>query len=158
MVGFESKPVTMERLREVVSGFVGEPRMLQADMAPGPLEEAPMTTPMPRSLAELPEFAGLDEARQNELIEALGEDVFIELVDSFFTDATSLIGELEKALEDRDEASVDRALHTIKGAAVNVGLNGIAGRASAMRGGMPTATDVRCLNEEIETLKYNLVA
>lgn len=158
MAAFESKPVTMERLREVIGSFAGEAGMVESDIQIQPAEEVSLLNPAPRSLAELPEFEGLDEARQNELIEALGEDVFIELVDSFFADAPSLIDELEKAVETQDEASVDRALHTIKGAAINVGLNGIAGKAGAMRGSSPTAKDVRMLNEEIETLKYNLVA
>jgi len=77
---------------------------------------------------------GLDEARQSELVEALGEDVFRELVESFFNDATGLIQDLHVALANHDPEKIDRTLHTIKGAAVNVGLNDIADIAHALPG------------------------
>ena len=104
------------------------------------------------------DFEGLDSARRAELVEALGEDVFRELIDSFFADAAELLQELHGALADNDRSHVDRVLHTIKGAAINVGLNEIAQRAHALRDDVPTLADVETLNDEIETLKFKLVA
>ena len=100
----------------------------------------PATTTAPQKL-ELPELdlgemklqsmpglgiEGLDEARHAELVDALGEDVFQELVESFFNDATSLIQDLHVALANHDPEKIDRALHTIKGAAAGIGAFGLA--------------------------------
>ncbi|MBC7149177.1 MAG: response regulator [Rhizobium sp.] len=157
MAGFESKPVTMERLRNVIHSIVdvpadGQARDMQNDIGlPEPIIIDDMDFP-PLSIE------GLDEARQSELVEALGEDVFRELVESFFNDATGLIQDLHVALANHDPEKIDRTLHTIKGAAVNVGLNDIADIAHALRSHRPSAADVDKLSGEIETLKFKLVA
>lgn len=153
MVGFESKPVTMERLRNVIINFAS---------IPGAETDVDIITPAepaPRQLPEsLPDVSGLDMLRQAELVDALGEDVFRELVESFFEDAANLVGELHRALDRGKPDEVDRVLHTIKGAAVNVGLSDIASTASALRQRPPTPLDVAILTEEIETMKFKLVA
>lgn len=157
MAGFESKPVTMERLRNVIHSIVdvpadGQGRDMQNDIGlPEPIIIDDVDFP-PLSIE------GLDEARQSELVEALGEDVFRELVESFFNDATGLIQDLHVALANHDPEKIDRTLHTIKGAAVNVGLNDIADIAHALRSHRPSAADVDKLSGEIETLKFKLVA
>ncbi|MGF0537506.1 ATP-binding protein [Agrobacterium sp. ES01] len=163
MVAFESKPVTMDRLRSVIVTFSTEFGMAERYVSEPLKEESDAIVeqslePVPRSLADLPEFAGLDEMRQNELVDALGKDVFNELVESFFADAVVLLKQLERALASNDTATIDLALHTIKGAAINVGLNGIAGKAHELRSVEPTESDLRELNDEIEALKYKLVA
>ena len=101
---------------------------------------------------------GLDEARHAELVDALGEDVFQELVESFFDDATSLMDELNDALRKNDPGKIDRVLHTIKGAASNVGLNDIAVKANALRSQTPAPADIETFGEEILALKFKLVA
>lgn len=101
---------------------------------------------------------GLDEARHAELVDALGEDVFQELVQSFFDDASDLIGELHAALAEQNAEKVDRVLHTIKGAAVNVGLNDLASKANALRKQVPSEAEVEVLSHEIQALKFKLVA
>lgn len=157
MAGFESKPVTMERLRNVIHSIVdvpadGQDRDMQNDIGlPEPIIIDDVDFP-PLSIE------GLDEARQSELVEALGEDVFRELVESFFNDATGLIQDLHVALANHDPEKIDRTLHTIKGAAVNVGLNDIADIAHALRSHRPSPADVDKLSGEIETLKFKLVA
>jgi signal transduction histidine kinase/DNA-binding NarL/FixJ family response regulator len=157
MAGFESKPVTMERLRNVIHSIVdvpadGQARDMQNDIGlPEPIIIDDMDFP-PLSIE------GLDDARQSELVEALGEDVFRELVESFFNDATGLIQDLHVALANHDPEKIDRTLHTIKGAAVNVGLNDIADIAHALRSHRPSPADVDKLSGEIETLKFKLVA
>lgn len=157
MAGFESKPVTMERLRNVIHSIVNVPVNGQdRDMS----NDIGLPEPIIIDDVDFPPLAieGLDEARQSELVDALGEDVFRELVESFFNDATSLIQDLHVALANHDPEKIDRALHTIKGAAVNVGLNDIADIAHALRSHRPSAADVDKLSGEIETLKFKLVA
>ncbi len=160
MTGFESKPVTMERLRNVLSSLN---ETLVADFVDTPADDGALPDPVLLEGLNIPGLQqlcpdGLDEARYSELVDALGEDVFQELVESFFDDASALIGELHGALESRDAEHVDRVLHTIKGAAVNVGLKEIAGKANALREQQPTTADVEMLNNEIETMKFKLVA
>jgi HPt (histidine-containing phosphotransfer) domain-containing protein len=101
---------------------------------------------------------GLDEARHAELVDALGEDVFQELVESFFDDATGLMDELNEALRKNDPEKIDRVLHTIKGAASNVGLNDLAVKANALRSQTPAPADIEMFGEEILALKFKLVA
>ncbi|MHA7969581.1 ATP-binding protein [Rhizobium sp. CAU 1783] len=160
MAGFESKPVTMERLRNVVKSIVDVPADAGNEDAAdeGGLPE--LINMDDTDFPSIPELAieGLDEARQSELVDALGEDVFHELVESFFQDAAGLIQELHVALANHDPQKIDRVLHTIKGAAVNIGLNDLADRAHAMRNGRPSPADVDRLTGEIETLKFKLVA
>ena len=163
MKGFESKPVTLERLKKMIAHATSSAR----EAAP-----APVTTTAPQKL-ELPDLdlaamplqsmpglgiEGLDEARHAELVEALGEDVFQELVESFFDDATSLLDELQDALRKNDPEKIDRVLHTIKGAASNVGLNDLAVKAHALRSHTPAAADIEMFGEEILALKFKLVA
>ncbi|HCL67397.1 MAG TPA: hybrid sensor histidine kinase/response regulator [Rhizobium sp.] len=156
MTGFESKPVTMKRLRKVITTFseatVDEAADPQEAAGLPDLEEVDVPT-----LPPLP-FDGLDEARHSELVDALGEDVFRELVESFFDDAGGLIGELAHAVVEQNAAEIDRVLHTIKGAAINVGLSDLAGKANALRDQQTTITDVEILTDEIESLKFKLVA
>ncbi|WP_416796382.1 ATP-binding protein [Ciceribacter azotifigens] len=157
MVGFEAKPITMKRLRNVIT------RLSEAT-ADENVEAEPYDTGLPDLeevdipvLAPLP-IDGLDGERQSELVEALGEDVFQELIVSFFDDAASLVLDLRQAIRDESPQDVDRVLHTIKGAAMNVGLNDIAGKASALRKTEPNLIDVDRLTDELEILKFKLVA
>lgn len=154
MVGFESKPVTMERLRAVIANVAAGP---EPHVEPGTQEIESMEEQL-NPFAGIEELVGFDEARQEELLDALGEDVFRELMESFFIDADQLIDELHQVVAKGEPAAVDRVLHTIKGAAVNVGLQGIADRAHALRQGAPTPADIQELSGEIEFMKARLVA
>lgn len=165
MKGFESKPVTLERLKKVIAHTLSPGR--DAAVAPQtPTTTAPQKLELPElnlegvPLQALPGLGieGLDEARHAELVEALGEDVFQELVESFFDDAASLLDELNDALRRNDPEKIDRVLHTIKGAASNVGLNDLAVKAHALRSQSPAAADIEILSEEILALKFKLVA
>ncbi|TPP09693.1 ATP-binding protein [Rhizobium glycinendophyticum] len=165
MQGFESKPVTLERLKQMIAYATTPDRgASQAQhSAPKPALERfelpePDMSAMP--LQTLPGLGieGLDEARHAELVDALGEDVFQELVESFFNDAEELLAELDEALRKQDPEKRDRVLHTIKGAASNVGLNDLAVKANALRHQAPEPTDTDMLGEEIQALKFKLVA
>ncbi|MBB4953094.1 signal transduction histidine kinase/CheY-like chemotaxis protein [Agrobacterium vitis] len=161
MVGFESKPVTMARLRDVIltfapieqGTFVGEePRIvgLADELA---LDQPPLTLQQ-----HLDEINGADKARQDELIEALGEDVYQELIESFFKDAQDLMTALNAAFSTQNDREIDRVLHTIKGAASNVGINDIADHAQALRATPPTRDSINALSQQIETMKLKLTA
>lgn len=154
MVGFESKPVTMERLRAVIATTAAGP---EPHVEPSTQELESMEEEL-NPFAGIEELVGFDEARQVELLDALGEDVFRELMETFFTDADQLIDELHHVVAKGETAAVDRVLHTIKGAAVNVGLQGIADRAHGLRQSVPTAADIQALSGEIEFMKTKLVA
>nr|WP_246780369.1 ATP-binding protein [Rhizobium sp. AQ_MP] len=163
MRGFESKPVTLERLKMMIAHATPAAR---GSAPPAATTTAPQKLELPEvDLAEMPlqsmpalGIEGLDEARHAELVEALGEDVFQELVESFFDDATSLLDELNEALQVNDPETIDRVLHTIKGAAFNVGLNDLAVKANAMRNHTPAPAEIEMLGEEILALKFKLVA
>lgn len=161
MVGFESKPVTMNRLRDVILTFA--PAEHDSDTDKDPLDIGDLVDPTPEQppltlQQHLDEINGLDKSRQDELIEALGEDVYQELIESFFNDAKDLIGALNIAFANQNNPEIDRVLHTIKGAASNVGLNDIAHHADALRSVAPTFESIGRLSEEIETMKLKLVA
>lgn len=163
MRGFESKPVTMERLKKMI-----------AQATEGQAEDMDKFKLKPSTAMELPQaeisgvlendsiltagVEGLDAARYRELVDALGKDVFKELVMSFFEDASGLLDELNSAFARRDADGIDRVLHTIKGAAYNVGLNDLAVKANALRSPPPGPADIETLGEEIRALKYKLVA
>ncbi|MGV8939712.1 MAG: ATP-binding protein [Allorhizobium sp.] len=163
MVGFESKPITLRRLQHVIATFAKtsangdrvEQEAAESRASDMRDDNDPFRVPLEFTYCD---FDGLDSARRTELVDALGEEVFRELIDSFFFDAAELLQELHGALADNDRSHVDRVLHTIKGAAINVGLNEIAQRAHALRDDIPTPADVETLNHEIETLKFKLVA
>ncbi len=163
MQGFESKPVTLERLKKMIAHTMSSAREIVPAAA---TTTAPQKLELPElNLAEIPLQAmpalgieGLDEARHAELVDALGEEVFQELVESFFDDATGLLDELNEALRRNDPEKIDRVLHTIKGAASNVGLNDLAVKAHALRSQRPEAADIELLGEEILALKFKLVA
>ncbi len=163
MKGFESKPVTLERLRNMIAHATSSARETAPASASASVPqklELPDLDLEDMPLQSMPALGieGLDEARHAELVEALGEDVFQELVESFFDDATGLLDELNEALRKNDPDKIDRVLHTIKGAASNVGLNDLAVKANALRSQTPAAADIEMLGEEILALKFKLVA
>lgn len=167
MQGFESKPVTLERLKQMIayattpdrsaSRSQNQPEAGKTAVERFELPEPDMSGMPMRALPGLG-IEGLDEARHAELVEALGEEVFQELVESFFNDAEELLVELDEALRKQDPDKRDRVLHTIKGAASNVGLNDLAVKANALRHQAPEPADIEMLGDEIQALKFKLVA
>jgi len=112
MSDFQSKPLTLSQLAAVIAGHhPGEPSVPDCK----PAAEVKVND------------------RQRELIEVLGEDGLAELLDSFFSDAVSILSGLAVALRDGDPRTLDRMLHSLKGAAANVGLQEIAEHAQRLR-------------------------
>ncbi len=110
MDGFIAKPVTIALLAEVIAGA---PR-LAADTGSG---EAP----------------AVDATRRAELAEAFGEDGLRELDQTFAADLATVLSDLRDALAAGDAAAIDRVLHSIKGAASNLGYMDLAAYADRAR-------------------------
>ena len=123
--GFESKPMTMDRLRAVYGRVVEGERMSAGEA--------------------VPRFGGrVNPVRQAEMIDLFGEEEYRELVDAFLREAEVLLTALEQTASAGDETR-DRLLHTLKGAALNVGLDEIAAAATGLRGRPSTPGDTEKL-------------
>jgi len=117
MDAFVAKPVTLALLSQVIRSSVDQaPPATQKD-APAPLASHPV----------------IDEARRAELEDAFGPDGVKELDDTFFTEMAAVLHELHSALASQDAGSADRALHSIKGAAANLGFAELAAYAEEAR-------------------------
>jgi two-component system, sensor histidine kinase len=142
MQGFESKPISLDRLRAVLAAHASV-SIASKEIATSAADDA-----QDQTLSVSPEE--FDRGRRQELTEALGEEVFEELLDSYFTDAAALLDELHVALATGDPSGIDKALHTLKGMAANLGFNGVAGMAEQLRGKTPAIADIEYLAEKIE--------
>ncbi len=147
MTGFEVKPIPLTRLQLVLMGAGARP--LEMGKHSGVLELVKRDERI---------VSGLDEHRRDELVGALGEEIFDELLGSFFDDATNLLIDLNKALAAQDAAGADQALHTIKGAAANVGLKAISSMAENMRSNLGDRDALNTLEATIKQEKAVLAA
>ena len=148
MVGFLSKPISMERLRNMLTSVLPASEMcpvLQAEK-----------TDLNKALPE--QASVLDMARRDELVDALGEEIYAELIESFFQDAGRLLEELRSATMMRDLKRADDTLHTIKGAASNIGLGNIAATASSLRKTDLAPETVATMEVSIEDARQLLAA
>lgn len=140
MNGFQSKPISVEKLRGVIQSI-----------APTGIP-APVDDGLP-AMNE-PSF----EARRQEIAEVLGEDGFAELLAHFFDDAAMLVAALEKAAESGDGATRDRLLHTLKGAASNVGFQMLADECQDMRQRPLTGETITEIQSMIDDCRRRLAA
>ncbi|MBX3577041.1 MAG: response regulator [Rhizobiaceae bacterium] len=122
MDGFEVKPISSDRLASMLAGF--GLRRNRHDMA---TSEAADGSSAPT------QDATRDEQRVNELLDALGEDGFRDLLDIFFADAATLLSDLHRSLASHDLELFDRTLHSLKGAASNLGYFGFAAMVEGLR-------------------------
>lgn len=130
MDGFQSKPVNMEKLRRIIRSTA----LTRDIVATVPEPVVDVATSADHSLEPIHRLDMADfHARRSELVEVLGEEDFRELVESFFADARAALEQLAKSLHESDAVQVDRLLHTVKGAAGNVGLGGVARLAQGLR-------------------------
>lgn len=140
MNGFQSKPISVETLRGVIQS-IGSAGV-----------RAPVESGLP--VMKEPSF----EARRQEIAEVLGEEGFVELLMHFFDDAAMLVTALEKAAESGDEAARDRLLHTLKGAASNVGFQMLADECQDMRRRPLTGETVTEIQSMIDDCRRRLAA
>ena len=146
MTGFETKPVTMPKLRDIIA-------RTEQIVDPGQMASIKAAPPERDS-----EFDTLYEQRRAELIEALGEEGFHELLDSFFDDAREIILKLRATASPKDQQTIDHLLHAMKGAAASVGLGEIAVTAQAFRSGDFSPGRLEELEHLLDAQKHRLAA
>jgi HPt (histidine-containing phosphotransfer) domain-containing protein len=96
-------------------------------------------------------LAEVDARHFDALVADLGTDIVADLLLSFGSDSTTLIGEIDAACRAADEPALDRALHSLKGVSQTVGLSSLAERAQALRGGaFPDADTIATLRDAAE--------
>lgn len=158
MEGFHSKPVSMIQLRQLITDLGrAAPRSAapQPLAAPAAKEEIIVeTAPQAEDAAWKEPF----ELRRQEIAEALGDDVFQELLDDFFDDSDRLLRELLAAYDASQSDKLDPMLHNLKGAAANVGLADIAQTAQHMRNNHPSRAELETLSTNIASRKMMLAA
>ncbi|MBN9030632.1 MAG: response regulator [Rhizobiales bacterium] len=126
MTGFETKPVTMSKLRDIIARTKKTTGALDTmEAAPVPAAFRPMQN----------DFDTLFEQRRTDVIEAIGEEGFNELLQSFFEDARAILSNLRAIMPASDAKAIDHLLHAMKGAAASVGFGEIAAAAQALRSG-----------------------
>ena len=123
MTGFETKPVTMSKLRDIIART--KKTTAAAEAAPVPAASRPMRN----------DFDALFEQRRTDVIEAIGEEGFNELLQSFFEDARAILSNLRAIMPASDAKAIDHLLHAMKGAAASVGFDEIAAAAQTFRSG-----------------------
>lgn len=147
MNGFETKPMSLARLRALLIGAGARS-----------IDDVDEQTADGSSDQDADTPGGLDAARRDELVEALGEAIFSELLDSFFNDSVALLSDLRAALAENDSEAADHALHTIKGAAANVGFRDISEIAENMRSALADTDALDRLETTINQEKAALAA
>lgn len=145
MNAFESKPVTMKQLRSVILSMA--PASAVQDDKPDQDIATEVTT----------ETDVAFETRRAEIIEVLGPEAFDELLGSFFDDASALLTDLHAALAANGQ-NTDHILHTLKGAASSVGLQGIASRSQDLRDNAISEADLMELQRTIAESRRRMAA
>ncbi len=145
MNGFEPKPITLRRLHQVLAGITERSGI------------NPALNSQPQAEAPQPPGDGIDAARKAELIDVLGEDIFQELVASFLKDADALVRDYRQARAAGNAEDADRALHTLKGAAANVGFKAVAEVAQSIREARGTENSDR-LTALLASYRFNKAA
>ena len=157
MDGFESKPISLMRFHAIIAAVEPcEPATSQPEL---PLQ-MPIIAVRREPAVSSPSIceSGLDPARREELVEALGEELFQEIIESFFNDARDLLGDIANAMKSEDAEKADAALHTLKGAAANVGFKSVAELAQKMRENDAASENFERLNSLIADQQRLLAA
>jgi CheY-like chemotaxis protein/HPt (histidine-containing phosphotransfer) domain-containing protein len=143
MDDYLSKPIQPKELMEVIERQLKGARPAEMEMAP-------------RERAEEPEV--FDRKVLWERLDG-DEEIFKEIIVTFLEDAPKQIEKLKKALQEKDANRVERQAHLLKGAALNIGGNGLQTAAReleivAKEGDLTKAQSlVAMLDREFEKLK-----
>ncbi|UFI02731.1 ATP-binding protein [Roseibium aggregatum] len=163
MNAFESKPVTFQRLATILREYgpsdnsaEGITDLPTSPGSPEPTEQrhaaqSDAATPNANVVRLAGEEKG--DARRAELREELGEEVFHSLVNAFFENADTLVVQVTEAASSGDGESYDRLLHTLKGAADNLGFTTLSKTADALRTSIETSNQGTLLTVELEKAK-----
>jgi signal transduction histidine kinase/CheY-like chemotaxis protein len=109
------------------------------------LERGSVTQPRPAA-GNGARGEAVNRRRIDALVRELGPEDTAFLLDAFATDAAGLLADLSTALESGDAELARRSLHTLKGAAANVGFDEMSQRAAALMASLPDP-DVGALGE-----------
>lgn len=144
MNAFQSKPVTMPQLRKIVAGT----RRITAP------DNDTRTAAVGKDNNK---FDDSFAARRRDIVDALGDEVFEELLASFFDDAATVLDDLANALKANDHRRLDPLLHTLKGAASSIGLIEIAETSQRLRGADFSEKQLSALGELMRSCKQRCV-
>jgi CheY-like chemotaxis protein len=133
MDGFQLKPIKLQQLHELIS-------QSQSKIAIADKVESYDMSP-----------------RAQELIAVIGRPTFDGLVLSFFDDAVLLLDDTCTALKRADHIGMDACLHTLKGAAANLGFDSIAHKSQALRGAWNDVSELNALSDMINESRNHFV-
>jgi two-component system sensor histidine kinase RpfC len=128
--GFDAyltKPIRAEALLDTVTAAARKPAHSEADIVGEGAKMKHEMQALPENVMAHPATlasgdAILDEALLDELRELGGsEDFLVGLLQDYLDDAARLVDEIEDAIERRDLAAFDTAVHTLRSASANVG-------------------------------------
>jgi HPt (histidine-containing phosphotransfer) domain-containing protein len=99
-----------------------------------------------------------DGERAAELIEAIGEQGYRQLLDAFFADAGALLSDLARAMAESDSELEDRTLHSLKGSAANIGFVALSHLAESMRSRRLDASGPARIAAELSKLNHTFTS
>ncbi|MAW88632.1 MAG: hybrid sensor histidine kinase/response regulator [Phyllobacteriaceae bacterium] len=135
MNAFATKPVSFGRLRSVLAEA---PLSQDREMSK---PAVPVTNMKGDAMPGVVNVEAVDTAIVDELIDAIGNDGYQDLVGDFVEDCGIILRDIEAAMGSGDRETADRALHTLKGAASTLGFTGLAQFAQEQRkSGLETNT------------------
>ncbi|MCA2012728.1 response regulator [Cereibacter sphaeroides] len=134
MNDFLAKPVTTEGLTRVLDKFrPARPR-------PGAVEQSSVAAEA-SAQASVREEDEIENEQLKDLAEALGPEMLEQLIDRFALEIDGLETSLGATLAARDAAAQDSVLHSFKGAALTLGMEGSGGVAQRLRSALPIGQD-----------------
>jgi signal transduction histidine kinase/ActR/RegA family two-component response regulator len=143
MSDFLSKPVTLSALdmalRRQRYDMPGPDGVVPPDSVVAPAALAPVETAVEEGAAlnEPPEDAASGGQQMQDLVDALGAEIVLQLVTRFADELDSVEARLGEAIAAGDHALMDDLLHTFKGAALTLGMERSGAAAQTMRHRLP---------------------
>jgi signal transduction histidine kinase/DNA-binding NarL/FixJ family response regulator len=129
-----TKPVTLARLRAAIAEGTGS-------------ATSRLTAPS----------VEITTSRLSELADILGHEAVAEIVQTFAEDTRTNLAAMHQAAEQGDGSLIHRAVHSVAGAARNVGADALAIRASALENGLGALSPVQ-IAAEVEAMQRDLDA
>lgn len=137
------KPIAADQLLRTVDQWNG----FRKGAGPGKPESRPEAErPPPR----------IDHAKRKDLREAIGDEGFAMLMDTFFRETPGHLDRLRRGAQDGDFAAVEREAHILKGAAGNVGFAQAAALAGELVAAARRGDAAGIAGDRIEALDFAL--
>ena len=161
MAGFQAKPLSIATLRRLVAETVQQRREEPAQVSHILETSQQGTIASPSTAFPQNEDADLPDsvtARRREIEAVLGPEAFAELMQEFFDDAAELLVALMQCADQGGDGRLDILLHSLKGAAANVGLMDISRTSQALRHSRPTPHDIEMLHNKVNQARQAMAA